>query len=220
MSTKSGANLAVSLWIRQIDSDGRCLAVAEPVERRIARLMIDGVGAVASGDYEALLLFQMDSVEEFTGLHVTTLIPAINLPEAAASASDTTPTTGLPKSVHKQKATGRTKDGLSFPLCLTIDRWAAGGGTAMAGDALDQAGSEAVALAVVPSFCVTVFVFNNLSGLMVIDEAGQIESCNHHFSMLMFGYAQGKIIGRHVSKVSYRSLMINRSQNQSPSSNR
>lgn len=29
MTTKNGLKVAVSLWIRQIDSDGRCLAVAE-----------------------------------------------------------------------------------------------------------------------------------------------------------------------------------------------
>lgn len=177
MTTKSGANLAVSLWIRKIDTDGRCLAVAEPVERRVARLLINGQGAVLSADYEALLLFQMESVEEFNNMHVTNLIPAIQLPDSCSGDS----TGRLPKSVSKQKATGRTKDGLSFPLCLIIEPSAAE-------DDLNQ-------------FSVTLFVFNNLSGLMVIDETGLIESCNHHFSIIMFGYAQSKIIGHHISKV-------------------
>lgn len=175
MTTKSEVNLAVSLWIRKIDTDGRCLAVAEPVERRVARLLINGQGAVLSADYEALLLFQMESVDEFHNMHVTNLIPAIQLPDTCPGDA----TGRLPKSVSKQKATGRTKDGLSFPLCLLIE------------PSEDDP----------TTFSLTLFVFNNLSGLMVIDETGIIESCNHHFSMLMFGYAQSKIIGQHVSMV-------------------
>lgn len=187
MITKSGTTLAVSLWIRQIDTDGRCLAVAEPVERRVARLVVDGQGQVTSGDYEALMLFQMDTVEEFTGIHVTTLIPAIKLPELDCGEDEV-----LPKNVQKQKATGRTKDGLSFPLCLIIDRFRE---ASLVDTENPEHTSEEGQLSI------TVFVFNNLSGLMVIDESGIIESCNHHFSMLMFGYAQAKIIGQHVSKV-------------------
>lgn len=45
MVHKNGHKIPVSLWIRQIDGhDGRCLAVAEPVERRVAQLNVDTSG--------------------------------------------------------------------------------------------------------------------------------------------------------------------------------
>lgn len=180
MTTKYSANVAVSLWIRQIDNAGRCLAVAEPVERRIAKLTIDDAGIVLFGDFEALMLFQLDSVDDFNGIDVTTLIPALKLPS-----SDTGDLiNGLPKSVHKQKATGKTKDGMSFPLCLFIDPV--------------EVDTDKT---ITPSYHITIWVFTNLSGLMVIDENGFIESCNHHFSMLMFGFTQNKILGQPISKV-------------------
>ncbi|XP_055702492.1 PAS domain-containing serine/threonine-protein kinase isoform X2 [Phlebotomus papatasi] len=178
MNTKAGNPIAVSLWIRQIDSEGRCLAVAEPVERRVAELVIDRSGFVVSGDYDALLLFQLDSADQFKGMDVTSLIPAIHLPDPDNPGP-------IPKHVRKQKATGRTFDGISFPLCLMITR--------------QEPGEEDDASA--PLYIVTIWVFTNLSGLVVIEESGIIESCNHHFSMLMFGYAQGKILGQHITKI-------------------
>uniref|UniRef100_A0A6B2EFC1 Putative pas domain-containing serine/threonine-protein kinase n=1 Tax=Phlebotomus kandelakii TaxID=1109342 RepID=A0A6B2EFC1_9DIPT len=182
MNTKSGGAIAVSLWIRQIDSEGRCLAVAEPVERRVAEIVIDRAGFVVAGDYEALLLFQLDCAEQFKGMDVTSLIPAIHLPDPEVVA--------IPKHVRKQKATGRTYDGISFPLCLMITRQEAPAG-----------GASEEEEAAVPLFTVTIWVFTNLSGLVVIEETGIVESCNHHFSMLMFGYAQGKILGQHITKI-------------------
>lgn len=42
---------------------------------------------------------------------------------------------------------------------------------------------------------------SSLSGLVVIDENSIIESTNHHFSTLMFGYAQSRIIGQNIFKL-------------------
>lgn len=45
MIHKNKQKVAVSLWIRQIDGhEGRCLAVAEPVERRVAQITVDCSG--------------------------------------------------------------------------------------------------------------------------------------------------------------------------------
>lgn len=184
MNTKYGSKVAVSLWIRQIDTDGRCLAVAEPVERRVAQLLVDRNGSVLSGDYEALLLFQMDAIEEFSGMDICSLIPAIQLPDGDGSL--------IAKHVRKQKATGRTTDGVTFPLCLMISANAeTTGSTAESADSGVSNNSA--------QYLITIWVFQNISGLLVIDEGGFIESCNHHFSMLMFGYAQMKILGRHIT---------------------
>lgn len=204
MCTKqpAGGRVAVSLWIRQIDADGRCLAVAEPVERRIAQLHIDRNGGILCGDAEALLLFQLDGgVEQFAGMDVQQLIPAIVLPDWPLDSSQQQQP--LPKHVRKQKATGRTADGVTFPLCLLLavhEEVAAAGSAASAstvesGDSGVSNGTGGCA------FVVTVWVFQNLSGLVVMDERGVIESCNHHFSMLMFGYAQMRLLGQHITEL-------------------
>jgi hypothetical protein len=39
-------------------------------------------------------------------------------------------------------------------------------------------------------------VFANMSGLIVITEEGSIESCNHHFTHMMFGYPQSELLGQ------------------------
>lgn len=191
MINKNGDKIPVSLWIRHIDGhDGRCLAVAEVVERKIAQLIIDINGIVMSGDNEALMLFQLDSLEKFVGLDITVLIPAIQLP-------DDSPT--IPKHVRKQRATGKTQDGVSFPLCLMITHQNHNSSSSSThnnnnshnNDSNDDEGG----------YIVTIWVYSNLSGLIVIDENSIIESCNHHFSTLMFGYSQSKIIGQNIFKL-------------------
>uniref|UniRef100_A0A182M840 Protein kinase domain-containing protein n=1 Tax=Anopheles culicifacies TaxID=139723 RepID=A0A182M840_9DIPT len=184
LCTKYDKNVAVSLWVRQIDTEGhRCLAVAEPVERRIAQVVIDQNGYIISADNEALMLFQLDSIDKFGGMDVTLLIPAIQLPDPDSSI--------VAKHIRKQKATGKTQDGVSFPLCLMISHHETGT------DTTDSGLSNPNALL----YMITIWVYTNLSGLLVIDENSVIESCNHHFSMLMFGIPQSKTIGEHITKL-------------------
>jgi PAS domain containing serine/threonine kinase len=171
MIRRDGQKIPVSLWIRQIDShDGRCLAVAEPVERRVALLSIDEKGKVLSGDNESLMLFQLESLEKFVGIDIREIIPALQLPAEYTSE--------IPKHVRKQRATGKTHDGVSFPLCLMISA--------------DESNN---------SYVITIWVFSNLSGLIVMTHDSIIESCNHHFSTLMFGYSQSRIIGQNIFKL-------------------
>lgn len=181
MTSKNGCKVAVSLWIRQIDADGRCLAVAEPVERRIAQICTDRTGKIVTLDTETLMLFQIETEDELFGTDIRHLIPAIQLPNVDNS-------TNL-KTLYKQKATGKTKDNLSFPLCLMITTQNDG----ETSTTMESGGEPAIA------FVITIWVFQNISGLVVIDESGSIELCNHHFSMLMFGYAQSKVTRLHIT---------------------
>lgn len=175
MTTKHASKVAVSLWIRQID-EKTCLAIAELVERRISQISIDRNGTIIGCDYEALLLFQLESTDQLNGVDIHTIIPAIQLPSSDSSM--------ISKSIEKQKATGKTTDGISFPLCLMITQQDTGADSSDSGVSTSSS-----------SYVVTVWVFQNISGLLVIDENGLIESCNHHFANLMFGYTQNKIIG-------------------------
>ncbi|CAO1329438.1 unnamed protein product [Diamesa tonsa] len=180
MITKSNKKIPVSLWIRQIDNEGRCLAVAEPVERRVAQLTVDSNGFIINGDYESLLLFQLDSIEKFTGMDLTVLIPAVQLPDNESNI--------IPKHIRKQRNTGKTQDGVSFPLCLMISHQDNNQETSDSGHGNNL-------------YVITIWVYSNLSGLIVLDENSIIESCNHHFSTLMFGYPQTKIVGQNIFRL-------------------
>jgi PAS domain-containing serine/threonine kinase len=183
MIHKNGEKLPVSLWIRHIDGhESRCLAVAEPVERRIGQLIVDSGGVIVQGDNETLMLFQLDSLDKFIGMDITVLIPAIILPNENDHET-------IPKHIRKQRATGRTQDGVSFPLCLIITSYE------------KDADEDDHSIVSGGNYVVTVWVYSNLSGLIVIDENSIIESVNHHFSTLMFGYSQSKIVGQNIFKL-------------------
>ncbi|CAH2217409.1 jg26472, partial [Pararge aegeria aegeria] len=183
--SKNGGSVQVSLWIRQLDNDGPCLVVAEPVTCKNVVLTIDadtGVIVSCEGD-DAALLFQAESPDKLIGLPVASLIPSLQLPAYDAP---------IPKSVSKQKATGRTLDGCSFPLCLWISK---------------QSNIESAPWTSIktnkdkPVFTVNVRVTYNVSGLLVVDESGLITACNQHFAMLTFGKAQSEVIGHHIEDV-------------------
>ncbi|XP_052739436.1 PAS domain-containing serine/threonine-protein kinase [Bicyclus anynana] len=183
--SKNGGSVQVSLWIRQLDNDGPCLVVAEPVTCKNVVLAIDadsGIIVSCDGD-DAALLFQAEAADKLIGLPVASLIPSLQLPSYEAP---------IPKNVSKQKATGRTLDGGSFPLCLWISK---------------QNNLESATWSSVktnkdkPIFIVNVRVTYNVSGLLVVDESGLITACNQHFAMLTFGKAQSEVIGHHIDDV-------------------
>ncbi|XP_016953507.1 PAS domain-containing serine/threonine-protein kinase isoform X2 [Drosophila biarmipes] len=177
MKTKSSNKILVSLWIRQISNDARHIAVAEPVERHICHISTDRFGVVTSVDATTATIFFYESTESVVGVNITALIPFIKLPDPDSRE--------IPKSLRKQRATGRTTDNVKFPLCLLI--------------ALDEnAGTGTGGYSM---FNITVWVFQNLSGLIVVDDIGNILMCNQPFSLLMFGYGQDKILNMHISAI-------------------
>jgi PAS domain containing serine/threonine kinase len=118
------------------------------------------------------MLFSYESLDKFVGMDVTLLIPAIQLP------NDQIGDHMIAKHIRKQRATGRTQDGVSFPLCLMISA--------------EEDNN---------SYLITIWVYSTMCGLVVIDENSIVESCNHHFSTLMFGYAQSRILGQNIFKL-------------------
>ncbi|XP_069682889.1 PAS domain-containing serine/threonine-protein kinase isoform X2 [Periplaneta americana] len=177
MVTKDEKIIPVSLWLRKLETEGRCLAVAEPVERRVAQLVIDKAGCIMSADSETAIIFQYEE-DELEEADISVLIPAIKLP---------TTEEGLTKEVKKQKATGRTRDGATFPLCLRINE------QITEEKDMDNANTNL--------YSVIIWVFANMSGLVVITEDGSIESCNHHFTHMMFGYPQSELLGQKITTI-------------------
>lgn len=107
----------------------------------------------------------------------------------------------LLQEIRKQKATGRTKDGTSFPLSLRLKE-------SLNSDEVDNANTSMLYSATIwvsgltgvleagsVRFCF-VQVFTSMSGLIAVSEEGLVESCNHHFAKMMFGYAQEELIGK------------------------
>ncbi|CAG4983691.1 unnamed protein product [Colias eurytheme] len=178
--SKDGNAVQVSLWIRQLDSDGPCLVVAEPVSCKNVLFTVEAdTGTIISCEgADAGLLFQAETSDKLVGLAISSLIPSIQMPPYDAA---------IPKNLSKQKATGRTLDGGSFPLCLWLSKPA--GLTTIKGNKEK------------PLFEVNVRVTYNVSGLLVVDEGGIITACNQHFSMLTFGKPQSEVIGHHIEDV-------------------
>ncbi|CAK1544486.1 unnamed protein product [Leptosia nina] len=180
--SKDGTAVQVSLWIRQLDNDGPCLVVAEPVNCKTVIFTIEadtGIITNCEGS-DAGLLFQAESCEKLVGIPIASLIPSIQLPPFDL---------GIPKNLAKQKATGRTLDGYSFPLCLWISK---------------PEPSLSVSTTKVkehPLYEVNVRVTYNVSGLLVVDEFGIITACNQHFAQLTFGKPQSEVIGHHIEDV-------------------
>ncbi|XP_053615608.1 PAS domain-containing serine/threonine-protein kinase [Plodia interpunctella] len=180
---KDGSGVQVSLWIRQLDSDGPCLVVAEPVNCKNVILTVEadsGVITSVEGEHAALL-FQAECAEKLVGLPVASLIPSIQLPAYDAP---------ITKNFSKQKATGRSLDGGCFPLCLWISRVETENPWSSIKSTKDR-----------QLFEINVRVTYNVSGLLVVDESGVITACNHHFAMLTFGKPYSEVVGHHIEHV-------------------
>ncbi|RVE43908.1 hypothetical protein evm_011419 [Chilo suppressalis] len=180
--TKDGGTVQVSLWIRQLDNEGPCLVVAEPVTCKNVKMLVEGeTGVIVSCTGEdASLLFQADSTEQLVGLPLSRLVPSIRLPAAAD-----------PPRVYKQKATGRTLDGASFPLCLWISK----------ADSPDDSSWTSAKYKDKSILEVNIRVTCNVSGLLVVDEAGLVAACNPHFAALTFGQPPAAVLGQPVRRL-------------------
>ena len=98
--------------------------------------------------------------------------------------------------IRKQRATGRTRDGASFPLSIAVNV-----------DDLEETDAD---------LCHTidedklvyrgvVWVFANISGLVTFLGDGTIHSINENFSLMLFGYKPTELIG----KVRLQMVLIN-----------
>nr|XP_006812502.1 PREDICTED: PAS domain-containing serine/threonine-protein kinase-like [Saccoglossus kowalevskii] len=111
----TGLVIPVSLWMKQLtsskDENPKCLTVIEPVERTSATLTFDSNGTVITADNQLAYLHGYTTSKELEGMNIKQLIPSFVLPKSGEH---------LEKEFRKQRATGRTKDGATFPLSVTI----------------------------------------------------------------------------------------------------
>ncbi|KAK7069404.1 hypothetical protein SK128_021565, partial [Halocaridina rubra] len=85
--------------------------------------------------------------------------------------------------IEKQQCTGQTVDCATFPLCahFTVES-----------SQFDQVVKRIV-------FDLEIWVFSNISGLVVLDGAGKISDYNHNFTRLLFGYGKRELQGEAIT---------------------
>ena len=92
------------------------------------------------------------------------------------------------KHVKKQRATGRTRDGATFPLSISLKP--------KYGKDLKKLDRDGDFSDDKLFFKGMVWVFANISGLVTFTPEGAIHSCNHNFSLLLFGYQGNELVGK------------------------
>ncbi|CAN7998919.1 unnamed protein product, partial [Ixodes hexagonus] len=171
-----GEVVPVSVWVRKLgsDSEPRCLVVMEPVQRTTAVVTFDvAKGQILTADKSLAVLCGYSEGSELEGTPITDIIPSLVLPPAED---------GVLKTVRKQQATGRTRDGASFPLSILLEPLS------------DNVEGPTVYRGIV-------WVFANISGMITVLPDGCIHSCNTNFSLMLFGYTQSQLQGKHITVV-------------------
>ncbi|XP_071804345.1 PAS domain-containing serine/threonine-protein kinase-like isoform X2 [Asterias amurensis] len=190
----NGLVIPISLWMKKLTSDEnpRCLVVMEPVERSSAKLSFDSKGYIVEADQQFAYLHGFTSNTEVIGIPIKQLIPSIQLPPSGAK---------LPKEVKKQRITGRTKDGVSFPISLLIKNQTSPSIPEDEGqrdsNRLQEDLDEYQSCGVV--YQASMWVFTNISGMVSFNQDGTIHSVNNNFSLMMSGYSHQELVGQHIT---------------------
>ncbi|KAK3579787.1 hypothetical protein CHS0354_022096 [Potamilus streckersoni] len=185
---KNGLVLPVSVWVKKLEHEmnvnqPRCLVVMEPVERTVALVKFDSKGTILSCDEKLAYLHGYLTPAELKGTDIKQLIPAFRLPERGKS---------LTKDICKQRATGRTRDGATFPLSIAVK--------------LDEEDEDDEDSRLVPPsfedstvYFGVIWVFANISGMITFLPDGCIHSINDNFALMLFGYAATEVIGKNIT---------------------
>lgn len=183
LKCKDGSKVAVSVWLTNTeDNAGNSLyvAVIEPVQRVVSYLLLDEFGLIMAADETATSLFHC-SEEDFVGHNIIKWIPNIIWP---ASSDD------LDQEKKIQKTTGSNESKQSFPLTLRLDHYEG-----------DSVASLSETTSLLPCYSATIWVFTNMSGMLLITKQGCIIDCNSIFAQLALGYTREELVGKELSYI-------------------
>ncbi|XP_021379367.1 PAS domain-containing serine/threonine-protein kinase-like isoform X2 [Mizuhopecten yessoensis] len=180
----NGIVLPISLWVRKLGQEPRCLVVMEPVHRTVGMVTFNSEGAILSCDDQLAYLHGYMSAEDVEGLDVRDLIPSFTLP---------CPGKPLSKGVRKQQATGRTKEGSSFPLSVFVKLSAE---VERDNEIVSRSHHEDDGV-----YLGIVWVFSGISGLITFLPSGKIHTINDNFALLLFGYSKAQLVGKDITEL-------------------
>lgn len=177
-----GIVFPVSVWMKKLtwEEEPRCIAVMEPVERKTAIVIFDNQGFIVDCGSDFAFLHGYHEVGDLIGVNLKKLIPALELPTSE----------NMKKHVKKQRATGRTRDGATFPLSISLK--------AKYGKDLKKLDRDKELSDDQLFYKGIVWVFANISGLVTFTPEGIIHSCNQNFSLLLFGYQEKELVGKQI----------------------
>jgi len=168
--------ISVSMTLRPLADSSRVLVFLETVNKTVGRLELDGEGLITHVDQGAEVVFQQKQAAVL-GESIQALLPDIQLP-------------GLePGSAVKTACTGRTEDDLYFPVSVVLRRMELGSALEYSMDDLK------------PSISVSVWVYSSVSGLILLNDRGEIEDCDQSLSCLVLGYSAGQLAGQRIENV-------------------
>ncbi|XP_063601906.1 PAS domain-containing serine/threonine-protein kinase-like [Penaeus indicus] len=178
VDTYDNGTLPCSLWLKglpqETDEDQRWIAVLEPVDITVAKASVDETGRILKHDSSFSALFGYADNSELTKLNICDLIPALQVPTSPHD---------MPKDVEKQQCTGQTVDCATFPLCAHFT--------------VNNTHNDYTLRKHV--FDLEIWVFSNISGLVVLDAAGKISDYNYNFTRLLFGYGKRELEGEDIT---------------------
>ncbi|XP_022242516.1 PAS domain-containing serine/threonine-protein kinase-like [Limulus polyphemus] len=184
-----GDTTPVSVWARQLpeDDEPRCVVVMEPVERTTASVTFTPQGVITNCDYNFATLCGYLNPADAKHHNIRDIIPSVVLPPTDSCGKK------IPKDIRKQQATGRTRDGATFPLSILIEPLL--NIDAIQSEELTSENHSEI------QFLATIWVFANISGMITVFPDGTIHSCNANFSLMLFGYSQSQLVGKNISNL-------------------
>ena len=192
--TMNGNQLSMSLWVKEVflpcgnandnnssqnKLNSRKMAILESVEQTVGTISISQKGDIIEVDKNAKKIFQLKSDLSKETISITQLIPNFETNHLNDVSY---------KKKLKSKLTGHTSDGIAFPLALSISR-------------SDQHITESSDDSLSQGFIVTIWVYSNISGLMLVSKDGIMQTCNPTFIHLLLGYQASDIIGEKITSI-------------------
>ncbi|XP_030016680.1 PAS domain-containing serine/threonine-protein kinase isoform X2 [Sphaeramia orbicularis] len=184
----------------------------ENLERMSAFLSFSQDGSILSCDLAFAHLFGYSHPDELNGVHVKDLIPSLQIhPHSHA----------LPKMLRVQRACGKSRGGVSIPLCIKLqgavlcgkpqvqDNGACCTSSAGSPDFKLQNGKEpfsevkldSSAISTSPSleYTGTVWAFAPVTDLLLLHPDGSVLNIHNHLALSLFGYSKDELLGKSVT---------------------
>ncbi|XP_018423400.1 PREDICTED: PAS domain-containing serine/threonine-protein kinase [Nanorana parkeri] len=165
-----GDVVMLRLWIRRVQS--QCLLFLETAQTITTVLSFRQDGRIVSCDLSCAQLYGYTDPEEVLGHHITDLMPSVQVPHHKKEMS---------QSIQHQKVVGVSRDGVTFPLSLT----------------LIEDFSEGVSS--VEEYYGSITVLSSISGLITLLPDGSIKGLNGNFSHFLFGYDRSQLLGKNIT---------------------